>query len=191
LNDKQLVKLLHKEPSEGLSEIINLYSGLLTAVVMRILKNPQESEECVADTFISLWKNIHNLQKIDSLKSYLLCLARNNAIDRYRKLKKQDTISVDGIEGFEIIADDDVELLVIKKEFMDELQKIIMKIPEPGREIFIRKHFLFEPVKEIAKGLGLSEAQIRDRLYRIRKQIRKTCEKKGVNYDEIIFKTAQ
>ena len=51
LNDKQLLKLIHSDPVEGLSESINLYSGILTAVVMRILKNQQEAEECVADTF--------------------------------------------------------------------------------------------------------------------------------------------
>ncbi|MCL2693888.1 MAG: hypothetical protein FWE60_02145, partial [Oscillospiraceae bacterium] len=96
-----------------------------------------------------------------------------------------------GIDGFEIIADDDVELLIIKKEFMGELQGFIMKLPEPGREIFMRKYFLFEPVKEIAEKLNLNEVQVKDRLYRIRKQIRKNFEKRGMNYEEIIFTAAR
>jgi len=191
LDDKQLIKLLYNEPAEGLSEIINTYSGLLTAVAMRILKNPQEAEECVADTFISLWKNIRTLKKTDSLKGYLLCIARNNAVNRYHKLKRQSGVSVDALDGFEIIADDDVELLVIKKEFMSELQNIVMKIPEPGREIFMRKYFLFESVKDIAEKLGLNEIQVKDRLYRIRKQIKKNFEKKGDFYNEIILTIAR
>jgi RNA polymerase sigma-70 factor (ECF subfamily) len=189
ISDKQLIKLLSDDHAEGLKEAINIYSGLLTAVVMRILKNPHEAEECVADTFIVLWKNARALRKIDSIKAYLLCIARNNAVDRYRKIKKQGLLFVDGIEGYEIIADDDVELLIVKKEFMEELQRIVMKLPEPGRSIFMRKYFLLETVKEIAADLGLNEVQVKDRLYRIRKQVRKSCEKKGVTYNEIVPKT--
>jgi RNA polymerase sigma-70 factor (ECF subfamily) len=191
LSDKQLLRLLRKDPAAGVSEAIGAYSGLLAAVVGRILKNPQETEECVADTFIKMWKNIPSLKKVGSIKAYLLCIARNNAIDRYRRLKKRDDISVDGVDGFDIIADENVELLVVKNEFMQELQKIIMKIPNPGRDIFMRKYFLFESVKEIADGLGLNETQVKDRLYRVRKQIRKNCEERGINYEEFIFTTAR
>jgi RNA polymerase sigma-70 factor (ECF subfamily) len=191
MDDKKLLKLIREKPSEGLGEIIREYSGLLTAIVMRVLKNPQETEECVADTFISLWKNIHTVKKADSLKAYLICIARNNAIDRYRKFKNENTVSIDSIENFEIIADDDVELLVVKNEFMEELQKIIMQIPELDREIFMRKYFLFESVREIAKNLNLTEIQVKDRLYRVRKQIKKNCEMEGVFYNEIIFTSAR
>ncbi|MCL1823058.1 MAG: sigma-70 family RNA polymerase sigma factor [Oscillospiraceae bacterium] len=187
MNDKQLVKLLRSNPAEGLGEIINTYSGLLTAVVMRILKNPQEAEECVADVFIGLWKNSENIKKSESLKGYLLCIARNNAVNRYHKLKKQSGISIENTENFEIIADDDVELLVIKKEFMGELQKLILKMPEPNKEIFMRKYFLFEPVRDIAEKLNLSEVQVKDRLYRSRKQIQKNFKERGITFDEVIY----
>ncbi|MDR2570200.1 MAG: RNA polymerase sigma factor, partial [Oscillospiraceae bacterium] len=85
MDDKQIIKLLHSDPAEGLKEAISAYGSLITTIVLRILKNPEEAEECTADAFVSLWKNIHNLKDIHNLKAYLLCIARNNAIDRYRK----------------------------------------------------------------------------------------------------------
>ena len=191
MNDKQLTKLLLSDPAEGIREAIGAYGGILTAVVMRILKNKQEAEECVADTFVSLWKNIRTLKKADSLKGYLICIARNNAINRYHKLKNHSSLYVEDIEGFEITADDDVELLVIKNEFMDELQGLVMKLPEPGREIFMRKYFLFEPISDIAAKVGLNEVQVKDRLYRMRKQIRSHFEKSDYDYKETIFAAVQ
>jgi len=185
------MKLFRKDPSEGLREIIAAYGGLLTAVVTRILKSPEEAEECVADVFVSLWKNADNLRKPESLKGFLLCAARNNAVNRYHSLKRHNCVYIDETDGFEIIADDDVELLVIKNEFMDELQKIIMKMPEPNREIFMMKYFLFEPVRDIAAKFGLSEVQVKDRLYRMRNQIRKKFEKRGTGYEKIIFTQAR
>jgi len=176
---------------ERLREIIDEYGGLLTAVVTRILKNREEAEECVADTFVSLWKNSENIKKTESLKGYLLCIARNNAVNRYHSLRRQNCVSVDETDGFEIIADDDTELLVVKNEFMDELQKLIMKLPEPNRDIFIMKYFLFEPVRDIAEKLGLSDVQVKDRLYRMRKQIKNNFEKRGIDYEEVVFTPAR
>jgi len=191
MNDRQLLKLLRADPADGINEAICTYSGLLTAVAMRILKDHHEVEECVADTFISMWKNIHTLSKADNLKAYLLCMVRNNAIDRYRRLKKQNMISIDSLDGFEIVADDDVELLIVKNEFMATLQKIIMKLPEQNRDIFMRKYFLFESIREIAENLNLTEVQVKDRLYRARKQLRDKLKKKGITYNEYIHETVR
>jgi RNA polymerase sigma-70 factor (ECF subfamily) len=172
LNDTQILKLLHGSPSEGLQVIIGQYGGILTAIVSRILKNPQDTEECVADTFVDLWRNLDKVKKSESLKGYLICIARNNAINRYNKLKRQYSISYDDLTD-KMLADDDVELQVIKKESMREIQKIIAKMKEPSREIFIRKYYLFESVKEIAEKLNLTEVQVKDRLYTSRKALRK------------------
>jgi RNA polymerase sigma-70 factor (ECF subfamily) len=185
MSDKQLLKLLNKNPAEGLREVINQYGRLLSVVVSRILKNPQDTEECIADTIVDLWKNIHKLKKSDSLKGYLLCIARNNAINRYNKLKREYSFysSDSGDLNEEIASDEDVELSVIQKESMEELHKLIMTLSEPNREIFIRKYYLFESVKEIAEKLELTDIQVKDKLYRSRKHIRKLLDKKGEKHE--------
>ena len=186
MDDKQLLLLLRDNPSDGLRELIDRYGGLLTAVVSRILKNSQDVEECVADAFIGIWKAVLRFEKPDNLKGYLLCSARNNAVNRYHQLNRQNSSS----GCIETIPDEDMELMIIRNDLIDKLQRQIMKMPPPNRDIFIRKYFLFESVKDIAAEIGLSEAQVKARLYRGRKNIRKAFEERGCNDGEIIFETS-
>ncbi len=162
---------------------------MLTAVVSRILKNPQDVEECVADTFISMWKTLHRLEKPEGIKGYLICTARNNAIDRYNKLKKQRLNCNFIPDETEIISGEDMELSVIDSEFIDELQGLIMKMSAVNREIFTRKLFMFETDREIAVAVGLSETQVKARLYRGRKRLKKEFDERGGCNENTVLKT--
>lgn len=185
MNDKRIIELLTNDPDKGLREMINQYTGLLTTIVSRILKNPQDVEECVADAFVSMWQAMHKLKKPEGIKGYLVCTARNNAIDRYNRIRKYSYIS----DETDIISGEDMELSVISAEFVGKLQGLIMKMSPRNREIFTRKLFMFEPDKEIASAVGLSEAQVKARLYRGRKRLRKAFEEGGYINEQIAFKT--
>lgn len=183
MDDKNLIQLLQSKPSEGLREIIRQYGGLLRTVISRIILNShQDVEECVADTFISAWKNIHRLDAGCSLKGYLLCIARNTAINRYHQLKRQNHAS---LELLELVGGEDVELTVIGDETSLELQELIAAMPEPDREIIIRKYFLFESLNEIGGRLGITDEQVKKRLYRSRQKLKTALEERGVTNEAI------
>jgi len=174
--------MLQSKPSEGLRAAIAKYGGLLETVVSRIVKNsPQDVEECVADTFVAAWKSIGRLREDSSLKGYLLCIARNMAIKRYHRLKKANHVPLDD----EAAMDGDIELSVIREETMLEFQRSISSLPEPDREIILRKYFLFESVKDIAGRLEMGEVQIKNRLYRARHSLRKVLAERGITCEEI------
>lgn len=183
MEDRKLIQLLQSKPSEGLREAIQQYGGLLQTVISRIIPNsPQDVEECVADTFINGWKTIHRLDADGNLKGYLLCIARNTAINRYRQLKRQNHASLDILEFAD---EEDVALSVIGDETLVELQNLIASMTEPDREIIIRKYFLFESLKEIGSRLGMADEQVKKRLYRSRQRLKAALEKRGVS-DETI-----
>lgn len=57
MNDNEIYKLLLEDSDQGLYELIKKYSSYVKAIVSRILINrPEDIEECIADTFISVWK---------------------------------------------------------------------------------------------------------------------------------------
>lgn len=183
MDDRTIILMLRQRPAEGLDAAIQQYGRLLEVVIGRILRGcPQDVEECVADTFVAAWKTIDRLEPDGSLKGYLLCIARNNAINRYHQLARQDHVS---IEDMDLADRDDVALEVIGEETMLEVQNSIRELEEPDREIMIRKYFLFEPVKSIAERLGLDVIQVKNRLYRTRQRLRRTLAERGV-YDEAI-----
>jgi len=181
VQDSQIIELMQSNPSEGLYEAINKYNGLLVAVVSRILRGMQQDvEECVSDAFLNVWKSRDRLDpETSTLKGFLLCTARNVAINRYKQLKRHDTAPLD--ETQELVSADDVELEVMQAEDVQVLMQLINELHEPDREIMLRKHFLFEPVKDIAERLAMDPIQVKNRLYQAKKRLKTTLVERGVS----------
>jgi RNA polymerase sigma-70 factor (ECF subfamily) len=166
-----------------LREAIRQYGGLVSLVVSRILPGlPQDVEECVADTFANIWKNLGQLDENVNLKGYLLCTARNTAINRYNQIKRRKSVP---FELLELASEDDVELAAIDGETMEALQRLITGLNEPDREIIIRKYFLFESLAVIGGHLGLSAEQVKKRLYRCRQNLKEALKERGITHEAI------
>ena len=54
-------------------------------------------EEICADTFITLWNNADKPEE-NRLKGYLLCIAKNKARDRLRKIKPDEETDIEDTE---------------------------------------------------------------------------------------------
>lgn len=184
MKDRDIILLLQNKPSDGLREAIKEYGELLKIIISRLIPhNPMDVEECVADTFVSAWKTISRLDsETASLKGYLLCIARNTAINRYHRLKKDGrSFPLDS----EMPADDNVEFMILREETAVQLQELITIMPEPDRQIIIRKYYLFETIKEIALQLSMDEIQVKNRLYRSRQKLKKALEERGITLESL------
>jgi RNA polymerase sigma-70 factor (ECF subfamily) len=146
-------------------ELFQEYAKLLWAIAGGILSvcdgSAQEIEECVSDVFIELW---NRPEKYDptrgSLKSYLCGIAKNNAIDRYRKKAKESILQLE--DYMEKPSEDDLQDIPDYSQLYEELKSL----PEPTREIMVRRYFLDEKPAKIAERLGLPKKEIENRLYR-------------------------
>lgn len=183
MQDKQLIQLLYENPSEGLREVMHAYGGLLYTVAARILPgNPQDVEECVADTLVKMWQRCDRLSGDSSIKGYLLCIARNTAINRYHQLKRRSCVSLSAVD----VGDgEDFTLQVLSDGDLMQLQEQILNLPEPDREAIIRKYFLFESYKEIAARLDMNTDQVKKLLYRSRQKLRMALKERGMSYEAI------
>ena len=179
MEDKKILLLLLNKPDEGLHELQMKYSAIASAVIGRILLKRQEDiEECIADTFIRIWKNAANIKiQNDTMKGYVICAARSIAIDRYRKIKKElGNKTVD-----EFIADDAIlEQTVEDNINIGTVENLIHELPPPDKEIFLRRYFLCESIKEIANKLNMGEKAVESRLFRGRKKLKEQLIERGI-----------
>jgi RNA polymerase sigma-70 factor (ECF subfamily) len=184
LEDSRIVLLLKNKPSDGLYEIINKYRSFVAAITGRILRgNQQDVEECIDDTFLSVWKAAGDADnEIENLKGYLACTARNTAINRYRQLARLHVVDIDEID---VAEENDMLLTFENKDNSIALQELIAAMGQPDREIFIRKYFLFEKVKDIAAQTQLDEIQVKNRLYRGKQKLRRQLEERNVIYETV------
>lgn len=181
MDDNQILEFLKKKQPTVLYELTKKYGGIVKTIVSRVLgsNNYQDIEECIADTFVKLWENADNIDMSKgSLKSYIVSIARNTAINRYRKLFKENVISLD--ENI-VSKSNDIEDKILFQYDMKVLKELVLQMNEPDREIFIRKYILLEKVKDISKHLSIDEKSVENRLYRSRLKLKKALVERGVS----------
>ncbi len=182
MKDDKLVKLIKNRPNEGLNKAIDIYAPLVKTIVARIIgyENGFDIEECVSDVFVELWKSIDRFDENKGiLKNFLISISRNVAINYYRrKLDKQELIPLEENEidlGFNL---DNNLFDNINKEI---IQSTLNGLGELDREIFIRRYFLYESVKEIAYELAVNTKLVENKLFRGKAKLKEILVNKGIN----------
>lgn len=173
MDDKELIRLLKKKPSEGFDVLTAQYGGLLYTLVRGRLSAARfgsaDIEDIVADTFSDFYLHIGAYRPAQcSIKSYLCVMARNRATDALRKAK----ITALPLEEAEDILD--VSDTVEGDELRADLLRAIQALGEPDSLILIRKYYLGQPSKEIAAALSMSVSNVDTRSHRAIDKLRKS-----------------
>jgi RNA polymerase sigma-70 factor (ECF subfamily) len=176
------VKYEHEEKFGGLDaeaclgEVIRLYGGLVRHICRNALGDrPEDIDECVSDSFVALWEKAKGggyEPEAGDVKSYLCGIARNKAIDRYRKIAARpvtlplDDAVEDGTATPGTLSEPDIAELFAQGDDEALMIEAVGNLPSPGREIFVLRYYYLERVKAIAEKLGLTEKAVQNQLYR-------------------------
>lgn len=153
------------------------YRYLLYKVANDILNDPHLAEDAVQDAYIKIAQNILKIGDVHSYqtKRYLIQIIKTTTIDIYRKKAKYHVHEVLVDE----IGEDSMAATHIEAEAEDDLFQILLELPVKFRDVYILKYSGMLENKEIAKVLGISEGNVRQRLLRGKEIIRKELEKRG------------
>ena len=178
--DAQLLWLLQADADAGLRAAMQAFAPLVKSICLRVLPGrPDDVEECVADTFVALWRRAAALAAgAAPLRPWLAVTARNKAINRYHRLRRSAAVTLD--DG---LAETLGELAAFDRaasDAEDTVGALVAAMGPPDREIFLRRYYLLQPVKQIAAALGMSVPAVNTRLSRGRDRLRAALEKQGV-----------
>ena len=178
LEDNVLIGLLQTDPERGLDAAIRQYGGLCKAVIVRILGEGADAEDCLADTFAALWRHAGKYRPDEGgLKPWLCVIARNQAVSLYRKRRRQSFIPEEEAALGEL-ADDTGQLE--RREDAALLREALAELSELDRKLVVWRYFYGESVKEAAARLGITPKYAENRLYKSRQRLKKLLEQRGV-----------
>lgn len=170
---KRLLAAIALNDQSAYKELFILLHGRLKQFAYSILKSNEEAEELVSDIFIRVWEKRDQLPAIESPLLYFYAAAKNLALTRLGKQKKQQSISgEDWLVQMNSIYFDP-EKLLITEEMMRQVKKAINDLPPRCRLIFklVKEDGL--KYREVAELLQLSvktiEAQMAIALRRVAK----------------------
>ena len=133
-----------------------------------ILHDKQDAEDAVHDAFIRIITNIKKVEAIDrsKLNSFAVIVARNIAIDRYRRLQKQEPIDTDVSDGDVIGGISIVERAVFEKFDQSALHSAIGDLPDTLRGVLVMRYFHDMSTEDIAAMLGIGTKAVQKRIER-------------------------
>jgi RNA polymerase sigma-70 factor (ECF subfamily) len=124
-----------------------------------------EAEDITAETFVRAWMNFSSI-RTETLKGYLLKIARNVYLGQIRKRRKQTGLQDthhDPLPGPEETAEIRSELAIIRT--------FLQTLPEIDRAAFVMRIQYELPYAEIARVLQISEVAAKVKVHRVRKKL--------------------
>lgn len=140
-------------------QLFILYYPRLILFAGKFLKDLNDAEDCVQESFSSLWENMENIENLESVKSYLYSSVRNRCMNvlRHNSLRKV----VDIVNGMDVMDDTSVELSIIDSELHALLLLAINELPEDARQVLELNIFENLRLHEIAQNMDLSLNQVK------------------------------
>ena len=167
------------EKNLDLEKLIDEYSGYIYTIIKNMsanIFNQEDIEEIISDTFFILWKNQNKIDKEKSLSSYIAGIARNLVKEKLRKTKNNYNVNNLENDFFDIQI---IDLEYENREKIEIIKNTMEKMKEQDKDIFNLYYYGNRKINEISKILKITEFNVKSRLHRIRKKLKKELLKGG------------
>lgn len=162
LEDQELVQTYIAGNEDAFAELMSRHQSRIFTTIFFIVKERALAEDIFQESMIKIIRLI-NADKYDEkgkFVSWAVRIARNLAIDYYRKDKRSPQIVRENDE-YDIFngigkTEDNIEDRIIKEENAQYIRQLIKRIPEKQREVLIMRHYAGMSFKEIADVQGVN-----------------------------------
>jgi RNA polymerase sigma-70 factor, ECF subfamily len=149
------------------------YKDSLSSILFRYLKNTQDVEDVLQETFIKAITYNTTFRGESDYKTWVTRIAINTALNYIKANRKMGCI------GFEDLANPDAaavnicsaEMCAIAEEELEIMNKNVKNISEELWSVFVMVQFEGDSQDEVAAKLKIPEGTVKSRLSRVRKAI--------------------
>jgi len=179
VRDSEIVSAAQAGSCEAFAELYALYSRRLYKTIIAITRDPADAEDALQETFLRVYSAIHTFEGRSSIYSWLTRIAINSTLMILRRRRARAEILFDpqsdtGSEfcSFEIrdCAPNPEQVYDLEQRRVNLLHAI-RNLKDHLRTPLQMQMTKGSPVKEIGRALNLSEAAVKTRLYRARREL--------------------
>ena len=160
---------------QAFAELYDALAPLLHGVVLKVVRDPAQSEEVTQEAFVELWRLAPRYDATrGSVKSWAATLAHRRAIDRVRSEQSaRDRTERESLKR--PIQSNDVAEQVVANIDGTRVRKALERLTEMQRQAVELAYFGGHSYREVALLLGVAEGtiktRIRDGMIRLRDEL--------------------
>jgi len=172
--DTELLQASLAGSKEAFEAIVQRYQSLVCAIAYSATGDIGRSEELAQESFLRAWKNLRQLQDLNSFRTWLCTIVRNLASQSVREKPRDVLHAAEPLEAVEAVAAATPEpgQAAMDSELQEIVWAAVGRVPQKYREPLVLFYRCQQSVSEVAADLGLSEVVVRQRLHRGRQFIR-------------------
>jgi RNA polymerase sigma-70 factor (ECF subfamily) len=156
-----------------------IYPRLHRAMRATLAGSSIDPEDLVQEAFLKAYKNLDSFKGDSGFYTWVYAIARNLAIDEFRK-SKHEKLRVN-TPSDELNIESDLSVNESEREEILVLRKAIAMLPELMRSIVVMRLIDGLTYPEIAEVTGLNEETVKNRMFRARKELAVLMKRMGVN----------
>ncbi|TXE10672.1 RNA polymerase sigma factor [Gelidibacter salicanalis] len=162
LNDAALVLRLTNEDTKdsAFKELLTLYKERLYWHIRKIVVSHDDADDVLQNTFIKVYKNIHNFKGDSKLFSWMFRIATNEAITHLKqnaKLKNSDSETLQE----QTMANLQADVYFEGNEIQLKLQQAMATLPQKQQLVFNMRYFDELKYSEMSEILETSEGALK------------------------------
>jgi RNA polymerase sigma-70 factor (ECF subfamily) len=191
-----IIKKIREGDSNSFRLFVDEYKSKAYSLCIKILKNPEDAEDALQESFLKLFRAITDgqFEEKSKLSTYFYTIVYNTAVDNYKKIKKInfsmisiDVEDSDFSEGDELTSrlkenltektDTDIRTAIQDKHFAEKeikelVDKYIKNLPEQYSIILNMFYLNDMSYEEITQILKLPIGTVKNRLFRAKEKLR-------------------
>ena len=182
MNDNEIIQLFFTRNEDAIQQTADRYGASLTRLSENILRNREDAQECVNDTYLKAWNTIPPTRP-KRFFTYLARICRYSAFDRLdwnNAAKRKAEVVALTQEMEECIPGTWLEEELTNAEVSSLIGDFLRKQPADTRMIFVRRYWYGDSVSEIALRYEISQNAVMMRLSRTRSKLAAYLKKEGI-----------
>ena len=179
MDETILVEKAKDGDKAALAQLVQTYSGKIYNLALRILRNKEDAEDILQETFLTVVEKLHTFDGRSGFFTWIYRIATNASLMKLRKKKlvfkdiaNEDDYN-DSIES-RVFVDwtQDPSINVYDEEVKKKIDEAVNKLSDIYRSVFVLRDIEGLSIKETSAILNISEENVKIRLRRARQFLR-------------------
>jgi len=163
--------------------IINRYKNRIYAMVLRMVKEPEDAKDLVQECIIKVYGQLDKYDRKGSFASWLYRVSVNHCMDTFRK-KEFHTVEYSDEREVRNLTP---EVIYLQKERFKQLEILLATLKKEDRLIVLLKYTNDLSYEEIGDILDIPVHTVANKIHRAKNQMRKKVQQEEGGYFHEMF----
>lgn len=184
MEDSQIVALYFERDQRAIEETAAKYGPYCFSIAYNILRNREDAEEAVSDTYLGVWATIPPHKPV-ILSTFLGKITRRTAIKQWEKSRARKrgggelALALEELSEF-IPGGSTPDTVLETRELTRILNEFLRSLSKEERSVFVCRYWYLDSIADIAARFRFSQSKVKSMLFRTRKKLQATLNKEGI-----------